>query len=171
MKARLATLIGWKIWIHFPSKESICISDLLTDEQLEEQWNKKHSTAWDEQKAAHPNMLAMGPQAVYDTPSGNLEPGCLYWHFNYTEGGKGSQWDNDEQKHLIAVCPDGFHWDIDSRASNCTMKHDRTHRCWIRHGEPPNVTVDKNGHSCNAGAGSIQTPKWHGYLQVGEFKV
>lgn len=64
--------------------------------------------------------------------------------------------------------PDGHDWMIDGRASNCTMPDDDVHRCWVRHGEPPNLTVDKNGHTCAAGAGSIQTPKWHGFLRNGE---
>jgi len=29
-------------------------------------------------------------------------------------------------------------------------------------------TVDKNGDACAAGAGSILTPTWHGFLQNGE---
>ena len=46
---------------------------------------------------------------------------------------------------LVVMCPYGHEWMIDSRASNCTMKDDNEHRCWIRHGEPPNLIVDKNG--------------------------
>ena len=45
------------------------------------------------------------------------------------------------------------------------------HRCWCRHGEPPNITVDKNGPTCPAGAGSIQCNDWHGYLRNGELVV
>lgn len=70
---------------------------------------------------------------------------------------------------LIVRCPDGHDWIIDSRASNCTMKDDNHHWCWVRHGKPENGTlhVDKNGKTCAAGAGSIQTPKWHGFLHNG----
>lgn len=71
------------------------------------------------------------------------------------------------KQHLMVVCPDGHWWDIDSRANNCTLPKDMVHHCWIRHGEPPQITVDKNGVTCSAGAGSIQTPKWHGYLREG----
>lgn len=78
-------------------------------------------------------------------------------------------------------------WTIDSRASNCTSpclacgvayKDHReperdheyqdakpAHRCWIRHGtvgEP--IHVDKDGETCQAGGGSIQTDGWHGHL-------
>lgn len=65
---------------------------------------------------------------------------------------------------------------IDGVASNCDKKDDRDHRCWIRHGTPPNITVNKDVinqpasalTTCNAGAGSIQTSNWHGMLQNGE---
>jgi hypothetical protein len=74
-------------------------------------------------------------------------------------------WDNDSQ-HLIVVCPEHHEWDIDSRASNCDQPNDRLHRCWIRHGSPPAITVDKNGLSCGAGAGSIRinSSGYHGRL-------
>lgn len=71
--------------------------------------------------------------------------------------------------HCLAVkCPNGATWLIDSRASNCTLPDDNAHRCWVRHGEVPNITVDKNGLTCNAGAGSIQAGNWHGFLRNGE---
>jgi hypothetical protein len=68
---------------------------------------------------------------------------------------------------LVVICPGGSEWMIDSRASNCTMKDDEVHRCWVRHGTPPELTVDKNGNTCAAGAGSIQTSNWHGFLRGG----
>jgi hypothetical protein len=69
---------------------------------------------------------------------------------------------------LIVKCPpDGHDWIVDSRASNCTMPQDDVHKCWVRHGEAPDITVDKNGHTCAAGGGSILTPKWHGFLRNG----
>lgn len=60
-------------------------------------------------------------------------------------------------------------WIIDSRASNCTMPEEWTHRCWVRHGKPEDGTlhVDKNGNTCGAGGGSIVTPGWHGFLHGG----
>lgn len=64
--------------------------------------------------------------------------------------------------------PDGHHWAVDGRANNCGLPDDDDHRCWVRHGEVPNLTVDKNGETCDAGAGSIQTPGWHGFLRAGE---
>lgn len=43
------------------------------------------------------------------------------------------------------------------------------HKCWVRHGDPraSNVTVDKNGDTCSAGAGSILAGDYHGFLQAG----
>lgn len=75
----------------------------------------------------------------------------------------------DDGLSLVVRCPDGHDWMIDSRASNCTLPKDDTHHCWVRHGKPEDGTlhVDKSGHSCAAGAGSIQTPKWHGFLHNG----
>lgn len=43
----------------------------------------------------------------------------------------------------------------------------RPHKCWVRHGTPPRVTVDKDGLTCGAGAGSIAVPGYHGHLQNG----
>lgn len=109
---------------------------------------------------------------LYNTASGDPEPGDMYWAPWYHEEDKRHlcPWDNcnDSRGHLIVVLPNGHEWDIDSRASNCTMKEDRTHRCWVRHGEPPAVHVDKAGHTCQAGAGSIGVPGYHGYLHNGE---
>jgi hypothetical protein len=50
------------------------------------------------------------------------------------------------------------------------MKDDNIHRCWVRHGRPEDGTlhVDKAGNTCRAGAGSIDTGKWHGFLHNGE---
>lgn len=67
----------------------------------------------------------------------------------------------------IAVQTPGGEWWIDSRASNCTMKDDNVHKCWVRHGAPPDLHVDKNGHTCAAGAGSIQAGSYHGFLHNG----
>jgi hypothetical protein len=79
----------------------------------------------------------------------------------------GWDWDNQFEPQLCVRTPGGV-WIIDSRASNCTMPEDRVHRCWIRHGVPPNITVDKGGHTCQAGAGSIQCGSYHGFLRNGE---
>jgi hypothetical protein len=91
---------------------------------------------------------------------------CATWYKNVATGLYGWCWDNATEAPLIVRTPGGD-WDIDSRASNCTMPQDRTHRCWVRHGEPPNIHVDKNGHTCGAGAGSIISGNYHGFLHNG----
>lgn len=83
-------------------------------------------------------------------------------------------WKKDSPRYapagpLYAICPGGHPWNIDGRASNCGKPDDNVHRCWIRHGEPPDITVDKNGNTCSAGAGSIQAGNYHGFLRNGYF--
>lgn len=72
---------------------------------------------------------------------------------------------------LVIKLPDLSYWMPDSRASNCTMREsdpDYTrHYCWVLHGTPPRLTADKNGPTCAAGAGSIATGQWHGFLRDG----
>ena len=114
---------------------------------------------------------------LYNTPSGSPEPGDLYWttwhgHTDVMTGEitKKCYWhDNCDGRHLSAVLPNGNEWDIDGRATNCTKPKDRTHRCWVRTGEPPNVTAGKKGDTCSAGAGSIGSGNYHGFLRNGEF--
>ncbi len=79
---------------------------------------------------------------------------------------KGFDWDNETEAHLIVKTPGGS-WDIDARASNCTLPNDKQHRCWVRHGLPPDIHVDKNGVTCAAGAGSILIGNYHGFLHNG----
>lgn len=110
---------------------------------------------------------------VWDTKDGNNNhPGDMFYApwMHRDEDGHCMYWDSckDPRGHLMVQMPDGGTWDIDSRASNCTMKEDRNHRCWIKHGEAPNITVDKNGNTCAAGAGSIQMINWHGFLREGK---
>lgn len=71
-----------------------------------------------------------------------------------------------DRRSLVVRLPHGHDWHIDNRAKNCTMPDDNTHFCWVRHGRPEdsNLHVDKNGHTCAAGAGSIATDKFHGFL-------
>jgi hypothetical protein len=74
---------------------------------------------------------------------------------------------------LVVMCPNGTDgrgsWYVDSRASNCTKPEDKVHHCWVRHGCPKDckITVDKNGNTCGAGAGSIIIGGWHGFLRNG----
>jgi hypothetical protein len=70
--------------------------------------------------------------------------------------------------YLMVILPNGRHWAVDSEASNCTRKGE-PHQCWVRHGNPRDcqLTVDKNGDTCAAGAGSIQAGDYHGFLRDG----
>lgn len=110
-----------------------------------------------------------GNVPVYDTPSGKPEPGCLFWADQHPDRPCYSRWENCDGLHLHAVLPNGRQWDIDSRANNCGSPQDGQHRCWIRHGEPPAVHVDKAGLTCTAGAGSIAAGDYHGFLHHGTF--
>lgn len=71
---------------------------------------------------------------------------------------------------LVVKTPGNRDWIIDGQASNCTIPDDKMqekHHCWVLHGEPPNVTIDKQGTTCSAGAGSVQSGNWHGFLRNG----
>jgi hypothetical protein len=85
----------------------------------------------------------------------------------YADWMEGSDCIGPDGKSLIVKTPGG-EWYIDSRASNCTKKDDNIHKCWVRHGVPPMITVDKNGNTCAAGAGSIMIGNYHGFLINGE---
>lgn len=75
-----------------------------------------------------------------------------------------------DRRVLVVKLPDGHDWVIDSRCNNCTLPDDDKHWCWVRHGRPEDGTlhVDKNGRTCSAGAGSIATSKYHGFLHHGK---
>lgn len=102
---------------------------------------------------------------LHDTPVGALW--YAMWYKDESTGQWYGDWDNMTGPPLMCKTPGGD-WNIDSRASNCTLLADKMHRCWIRHGEPPNIHVDKNGLTCSAGGGSIQSGNWHGFLHNGE---
>lgn len=72
-------------------------------------------------------------------------------------------------RSLIVMTPGG-EWAIDGRASNCTLTGDDVHRCWVRHGAAPLVTVDKRGDTCTAGGGSISAGSYHGFLRDGHLE-
>lgn len=102
--------------------------------------------------------------------SHQLPPGAMFWSTWGHGTGAGHPcfyWDNCAGPHLHVVLPNGHHWDIDSRATNCTQKAERTHRCWVRVGDPPAVSVAKGGKTCAAGAGSILSGDYHGFLRDG----
>ena len=97
---------------------------------------------------------------------GKLPAGAIFnaWWLNGIDSMTGA-----DGLSLMCVLPDGHQWLIDGEANNCTRKGDLSHKCWCRHGEPPMLTVDKSGNTCDAGAGSIASPGgWHGFLRNGE---
>lgn len=106
-----------------------------------------------------------GLTTLQEAPTGAL---WYAWWYRMENGSFGWDWDNASTPPLMCMLPNNREWNIDGRASNCTMKEERTHRCWVRHGEPPNIHVDKNGHTCQAGAGSILSGNWHGFLHNGQ---
>lgn len=71
----------------------------------------------------------------------------------------------------VVKLPDGHEWMPGMNATNCDRKG-QDHDCWCVHGEAPLLTVDKNPEpgrtTCSAGAGSIASPGWHGFLTNGE---
>lgn len=90
-------------------------------------------------------------------------------------------WTNCNGCHVIIHVPnpggftkpgyeEGHWWDVNGRASNCTLPDDTLHRCWVVHGAPEqeNLHVDKAGLTCDAGAGSLDTGRWHGHCLGGE---
>ncbi len=79
-----------------------------------------------------------------------------------------SFWAPVEGVNLMVKTPGG-EWYVDGRASNCDQP-DRAHRCWVRHGTVPDITVDKAGDTCGAGAGSIRSGSYHGFLRGGHLE-
>ena len=98
-----------------------------------------------------------------------LQPGDAFWNPREHRWDC-YYWENcvDPRGHLYVVLPDGSHWCVQSRAANCTLPKDKTHRCWVLHERPDGTLhVDKDGVTCEAGAGSIATDNWHGFLHDG----
>lgn len=107
------------------------------------------------------------------TTKDTFEPGDMYWAQWYPCADHAEciyGWTNCDGRHLMVVLPNGREWDTGSRASNCDLPKDNTHRCWVRHGDPDRgelVHIDKAGITCTAGAGSIQAGDYHGFLHRG----
>ena len=93
-------------------------------------------------------------------------PGAM-WYAEWLEYLESDNWWKGPDGRVLMCKTPGGDWNIDGRASNCSMPEDNEHRCWVRHGTPPEVTIDKNGNTCAAGAGSIQCGDYHGFLQNG----
>ena len=100
-------------------------------------------------------------------------PGAM-WYADWMLTEDSPRWRGPDGHCLIVKVPGknprGHEWMVDGVANNCGMLGDLIHKCWVRHGDPRTepVTVDKAGFTCNAGAGSILVPGWHGFLRNGE---
>lgn len=107
-------------------------------------------------------------ETIYDTPDGTTNhPGAMFFIPHFDEHCY-LGWTNCDGQHLQVVLPNLHVWCVDSRASNCGLPTDREHRCWVREGEPPRVSVTENGRTCAAGAGSIASGDYHGFLVAGK---
>ncbi len=94
----------------------------------------------------------------------------------YEELPVGSMWFADwysrkgPDGHRLFVMTPGGSWSPDGRANNCTKPNDNEHYCWVRHGIPPDITVDKNGNTCGCGHSIGLGPNYsafHGFLTNG----
>jgi hypothetical protein len=98
-------------------------------------------------------------------PPATAPPGASWdaWWYPHND-----LWRGPDGIALMVRLPNGRDWSVDGAASNCTRKGE-PHKCWIRHGDPrrADVTVDKQGDTCAAGAGSIQADDYHGFLRAG----
>lgn len=100
----------------------------------------------------------------------DLPPGATYsapWYRKFYS----QQTPPDDGITLCVKLPNGSDWCVDSEASNCNRKGE-AHSCWVREGDPRQckVTVGKGGNvgnTCSAGAGSIQSGDYHGFLRDG----
>lgn len=113
-------------------------------------------------RAEYRNVVTRATFALGDAP-----PGAM-WDADWM----GEPWRGPDGITLVVMLPNGGQWMVDAEASNCTRKGDRSHKCWVRHGDPRTepVTVDKNGETCAAGAGSIMSGDYHGFLRNGIFE-
>jgi hypothetical protein len=109
-------------------------------------------------------LVALRPRPAEADPWASAPPGAMWDAWWMPES-----WRGPDGIALMVRLPNGHDWHVDSEASNCTRKGDRTHRCWVRHGDPRTtaVHVDKDGDTCAAGAGSILAGDYHGFLQYG----
>lgn len=120
-------------------------------------------------------------------PEGSHEPGDCWPLIRRRDDGQHGcdcpYWDNCVGGHYMIVAPNGQSFSTGNRASNCTKPTERTHRCWVQHGtaETGDLTFDKNGNTCEAGAGSwvidgytkpdgVVIPTWHGFIRNGEME-
>jgi hypothetical protein len=130
-----------------------------------------------------PHGAVFDAQWLKDCPDQTGPDGqCI--HVKVPNGALGSYWNVDSR---ASNCDSPCKWCRapyrSHKKENCSNPGDaehtwtkgsyedgRPHKCWIRSGDPRLGTlhVDKNGVTCNAGAGSIDNRKWHGFLHNGK---
>jgi hypothetical protein len=101
-----------------------------------------------------------------------VPPGAM-WFADWMLGLEHEPFAGPDGRCLVVKLPNGHDWMIDAVCSNCTDREDALrggHKCWVRHGTAPQITVDKNGKTCAAGGGSIQSGDYHGFLRNGVFE-
>lgn len=175
-----------KYGYHNASTPNVAMRTIPLDEELPASGHTGEFEGDDRWPSACPCGHVFGPNAtrsvrharlIRRTDTGELfdgyrelPPGAI-WNADWMCDRDG--WVGPDGRSLVCKLPDGHDWMIDGQATNCTMKDDNVHKCWVRHGRPEDGTlhVDKNGHTCAAGAGSIATPKWHGFLHNGHLIV
>lgn len=116
---------------------------------------------------SHEDSISTGENHVYTNADrtwfgllSEAPPGAMWW----------ATWMDEfmphQLEHVLVVKTPGGEWTPDARCSNCTRPNEE-HWCWVLHGPLENVTVDKQGNTCAAGAGSIAQPNYHGFLRNG----
>lgn len=159
-----------------PSKDWLCSSPPAQPEKDDPRWPVKCDYC--DYKFTADDVFQVFGYPLYkrvDTGEiGTLEdfpPGALWRAHWYEERGKAAPgWTGEDGEAWMCRLPDGHDWFIDGKCSNCTRPTE-PHHCWVRKGVAPFFTVGKDGDTCSAGAGSIATPKWHGFLRNGRLEV
>lgn len=133
-----------------------------------EEWQWSTNCVHCEQRAPDYAVRSVKPGTVYNTRSGHLEPGNLYWNTDLPED---YFWNDHRGPHLCVVAPNGFRWILDSRAQNCRRPGNHTHRCWPWYGDPElgNITVLYDKRSCIPAATPplVSLGNWTGTLLDG----
>ena len=125
-----------------------------------------------------PDRIYRRPDTGETFPLKKAPPGAM-WYAAWLERRAGEQAGGAKSnmgvsptdgRALVVRLPTGHDWYVDGVCTNCTRPGDFVHKCWVRTGKPPVVTVGKGDDpagTCSAGGGSILVPGWHGFLIAG----
>jgi hypothetical protein len=113
----------------------------------------------------------------FETPDGSFVARPVTGDYWVARPHRRCHWEDCDGTRLVVMIPsdpagveDAHEWSPHNRARNCSMPGDRSHRCWVLHGDPlqpETLHVDKDGTTCEAGGGSILFGDWHGYVNNG----